>query len=69
MRTNAKVLKWGNSYGIRITKAEAERLGVEAGDEVLLEVTAKPGDEIDVSGIRTFRMGGLARDHDTGEWA
>lgn len=65
----AKVLEWGNSYGIRITKADAERLGLEPGDEVLLEVTAKPGDEIDVSGLPSFKLGGLADEHDEVDWA
>lgn len=69
MRTDAKILKWGNSYGVRITKADAERLGLEPGDEVLLEIKAKPGDEIDVSDLPSFNLGGLAEEHDEADWA
>lgn len=65
----AKILKWGNSYGIRITKAQAKRLGLGPGDEVVVEVKARPDEEIDVSHLRSFSMGGLAREHDEGEWA
>ncbi len=65
----AKVLKWGNSYGIRITKADAERLGLAPGDEVIVEVKAKPGDKIDLSGLPELKLGGLADHHDEVEWA
>lgn len=65
----AKVLRWGNSYGIRITKADAERLGLEAGDEVIVDVKAKPGDEIDTTQLPSLDLGGLADDHDEVEWA
>lgn len=67
---HAKVLKWGNSYGIRLSKAEAEELGLKAGDEVIVEVKAKPGEKVDLSGLRTFSLGGnLADEHDAVEWA
>lgn len=33
-----KILKWGNSLGLRIPKAFAEQAGVEAGSEVDLSV-------------------------------
>jgi antitoxin component of MazEF toxin-antitoxin module len=60
----AKVLEWGNSYGIRLSKADVEELGLQPGDEVVVDVKAKPGDEIDVSGLRSFPLGGLADEHD-----
>lgn len=28
------VVKWGNSYGIRLTQAEVKRLGIRPGDKV-----------------------------------
>ncbi len=67
---HAKILKWGNSYGIRLSKADVEELGVKEGDEVVVEVLARPGEKVDLSGVRTFSLGGtLADDHDEVEWA
>lgn len=66
---HAKVLKWGNSYGIRLSKADVEELGLAEGDEVVVEVKTSPDQTIDVSGLRSFPMGGIARDHDEVEWA
>lgn len=65
----AKVLRWGNSYGIRISKQAAEREGLREGAEVVVEVRAKPGERIDLSGLRTFRLGGeLSARHDEVGW-
>lgn len=67
---HAKILEWGNSYGIRLTKAEAERLGLRPGDEVIVEVKAKPDEKVDLSGVRTMSLGGdLAERHDEVDWA
>lgn len=33
-----RILRWGNSYGIRLTKAEVEALGLHEGDGVRVEV-------------------------------
>lgn len=59
-----KLLKWGNSYGVRIAKADVQRAGLQIGDELSI-VTAKPG-KVDISHIRTFRSGDPygSRDHD-----
>lgn len=66
----AKVLRWGNSYGIRISKEDAEREGLREGQEVVLEIKAKPRKEIDISHLPSFDMGGdLADRHDEVEWA
>lgn len=35
---HAKALAWGGSIGIRISKAEAKRLGIKAGQELDLKV-------------------------------
>lgn len=66
----AKVLRWGNSYGIRISKEEARRAGLREGQEVVVEIKAKPGDRIDLSKVRTFRgPGNLSATHDEVDWA
>lgn len=65
----AKVLRWGNSYGIRIKKADAERLGLREGDEVVLDVKARPGQRVDVSKLPNLHLGGLAGDHDEVDWS
>jgi antitoxin component of MazEF toxin-antitoxin module len=66
---NAKILRWGNSYGIRISKKEAEREGLREGQEVVIEIKAKPGEKIDVSWLRPMDLGGLADHHDEVDWA
>lgn len=60
----AKVLRWGNSYGIRISKEDADREGLREGQEVVVEIKAKPGERIDVSFLEAFPMGRLADHHD-----
>jgi hypothetical protein len=50
---NAKALKWGNSYGFRITKADFERAGLRVGEEVILTIGGDPG-KVDLSHLRTF---------------
>jgi antitoxin component of MazEF toxin-antitoxin module len=35
---DAEVKKWGNSYAIRLPKSEAERLGLQEGDHVEVEM-------------------------------
>lgn len=54
---HAKVLPWGGSVGIRISRAEADRLGLKPGQEIEFKVIS-PGDQgVDLSRIRTFRDG------------
>lgn len=59
----AKLLRWGNSYGVRISKADVERLGVHPGDELDVEVLPKRG-KVDLSFLGTFRDGGAGAEHD-----
>jgi antitoxin component of MazEF toxin-antitoxin module len=65
----AKVLRWGNSYGIRISKQDAEREGLREGQEVVVVIKARPGQKVDLSGLRTMDLGGLASHHDEVDWA
>jgi len=54
-----RVVAWGNSYGIRLTKAELASLGIVPGSEV--EVKIKPTRKnIDWSKVATLDLGGDA---------
>ena len=55
----AKALKWGNSYGFRIAKADFEKAGLTVGQEVEVQVGGEPR-KVDLSHIRTFHWGGQA---------
>ncbi|MES2154375.1 MAG: hypothetical protein V4510_04495 [bacterium] len=57
----AKALKWGNSYGFRITKADFERAGLHIGQEVQVDVVGRPG-KFDLSQVPSFRLGSLTRE-------
>lgn len=60
---HAKALEWGGSIGIRISRKEAERLGIRPGQEIDLKIL--PADHrLDVSHFHTFSDGRGARDHD-----
>lgn len=50
-----KVLRWGNSYGLRISKHDVERLGLVPGTEVAVSLVTKD-DTIDVPWF-TFSSG------------
>lgn len=55
-----RVLRWGNGYGIRLTKADMERLGIHEKQEV--DVTLEPAaGRIDLSDFPFLRLGGDAR--------
>lgn len=49
-----RVLKWGNSYGIRLTKAELDRAGLAPGVEAVLRVRPGP---VDVSSLPVIKGG------------
>ncbi len=60
---HGKALEWGGSIGIRITKAEAKRLGIRPGQE--LDLKLLPADyRLDISHLPTFRDGRGADEHD-----
>ncbi len=60
---HAKALEWGGSIGIRISKAEATRLGIRPGQELNLKVL--PAEHrMDLSHFHTFRDGVGADEHD-----
>lgn len=42
--TTKRILRWGNSYGIRLSKAEVEALGLGEGKDVQVELKRKAYD-------------------------
>ena len=59
-----RVLRWGNSVGVRITKRDARRLDLREGSDVTLRIETKPS-KVDLSALPTFRGDGTeGRDHD-----
>lgn len=48
----AEVKRWGNSYAVRLTKRDLNRLGIHEGDavEITLQPVAPEG-RIDLSGL------------------
>ncbi|HEX9710041.1 MAG TPA: hypothetical protein VGB42_08775 [Candidatus Thermoplasmatota archaeon] len=59
-----RLLRWGNSLGIRISKRDARRLKLRPGSDVTVRIESEPG-EIDLSVLPTFRGRGTeGRDHD-----
>lgn len=54
----AKVLRWGNSYGIRLSKEDAEREGLREGQEIVIEIKAREGGKIDLLDLPSFNLGG-----------
>ena len=57
MHVRRRVTEWGNGYGIRITKTEARKLGIQPGDVVDVEVRGEPQPN-DVDRLPVFRLGG-----------
>ena len=56
----ARILKWGNSYGLRIRKADLKKLGLLPESEAVVRLERRRG-RVDLSGLPTFR-GGLPDD-------
>lgn len=52
-----KILKWGNSYGIRVSKADFESAGLHPGDVVYLDLAGR-SKKVDLSGLPAFDWGG-----------
>ncbi|MBI2133820.1 hypothetical protein HYU11_04015 [Candidatus Woesearchaeota archaeon] len=41
MKVKGKILKWGNSWGLRLDKAEAIKTGLAPDDEVEVDIRRK----------------------------
>jgi antitoxin component of MazEF toxin-antitoxin module len=67
IKVRRNLVKWGNAYGIRVTRKEAEQLGVREKDPVRVEVRPEPRG-IQVERLTPIPMGRRAsREHD--KWA
>lgn len=49
---------WGNSYGVLLTKAELEQLGLRPGQEVEMQITACGAAKRDLSELPELHLGG-----------
>ncbi len=51
-----RILRWGNSFGIRLRRAELKRAGLSPDSEAVVRLVKK-SERIDLSGLPTFRGG------------
>lgn len=51
-----KLLRWGNSYGIRIRKDDVEASDLRPGEEVVVRIEDQGG-PLELSGLPTFSSG------------
>jgi len=58
-----KVLRWGDSYGLRIGKRDAERLGLYEGKEAQVSLVSE-GDRVEVPRFAFSDPGFDCTDHD-----
>jgi len=59
-----RLLRWGNSVGVRISKRDARRLRLREGADVTVRIESEPG-EVDLSGLPTIHgKGHEGRTHD-----
>lgn len=60
----AKLLEWGNSFGLRLSRQDVERLHLRLDTEVEVKVDVEPN-KIRVEDLHSFDLGGDAADrHD-----
>jgi antitoxin component of MazEF toxin-antitoxin module len=64
IRMRRRIVRWGNSYGIRLTLSEVTRL--QAGDKTPVEVEVSTEvSQVDIDRLPTFHWGRAASDeHD-----
>lgn len=60
-----RLLRWGNSFGLRISRHDVERLRLRADQEVQVRIDISPARPIRARDAHTFDLGGDAADrHD-----
>ena len=52
-----RILRWGNSYGFRLRRAELKKVGLSPGSEAIVRM-AKEHSRVDLSGLPAFKGGG-----------
>lgn len=59
-----RLLKWGNSMGVRIPKSDARRLNLREGADVTVRIESSPS-AVDLTDVPVLHGSGReARDHD-----
>ena len=60
-----RLLRWGNSYGLRLSRKDVERLDLQPDKEVEVKVDVSPGRKLRPHEVVSFNLGGDAADrHD-----
>lgn len=67
-RLQGKILRWGNSLGIRLSREAAARLDLRPGDEVVVTVRSRPRKKVELPSWPSWALGGLAKRHDEADW-
>lgn len=57
MHVEGKLLRWGNSYGIRLRKADVDKLGIRPGDRIAADLQPPPGKTVD--DLPVWHLGGV----------
>lgn len=63
IQVHRRILAWGNGYGIRLTKADLERLGLRPHDEAEVVVRGERKG-LDLGNVHFMRLGGGSKRHD-----
>lgn len=64
IRFRRRIVKWGNGYGIPVTRAEVEQLGGPANDSVEVEIRTATS-RLDVSALHMVDLGRDASERHT----
>jgi antitoxin component of MazEF toxin-antitoxin module len=51
-----KILRWGNSFGIRIRSSDLEETNLEPNEEVFVRIDRR-NEELEIADLPTFRSG------------
>lgn len=63
VEVRGKLLAWGNSYGIRLSKEDVQRFGLRPSHEVRIRLEID-GEPLRVEDLPSFDLGGAADRHD-----
>lgn len=63
VEVRAKLLEWGNSYGIRLSKDDVQRFGLRPNHEVRIRLEIK-GAPLRVKDLPSFDLQGASDRHD-----
>ncbi len=51
VRISGRILRWGDSYGVRIRKQDLDRAGIQVGENVELRLGTPEENRVDLSGF------------------